>query len=89
MWTAIKSIFSLFKEALTENGRGSYSRLTGASIVFCTLGWVTYLVIRTQALPDLAGATAFVSIGAGTHYAINQVKSVASAIKGNGSSNAN
>jgi hypothetical protein len=81
----IRSATCLFREALTENGKGSYSRLTGSAIVFFTLGWITYLVIRNKALPDLGGASLFISVGAGTHYAINQVTA---AIKGKESSDA-
>jgi hypothetical protein len=89
LFNGLREAGRLLKEALTENGKGSYSRFTGAAIVFATLGWITYLVIRNKALPDLGGATMFISVGAGTHYAINQVKAVAQAMRGNGEGNAN
>lgn len=89
---AIKSIFSKVKsleallppplrEVLSENGVGSYSRYTGFLIVTFTLGWTTYLVLKNHAFPDMTGPTLFIGGGAGTQYAVNQIKNVAAAAK--------
>lgn len=91
-FAAIKSVFSKVKsleallppplrEVLSENGVGSYSRYTGFLIIAFTLGWTTYLVIKNHAFPDMTGPTLFISGGAGSQYAINQIKNVAAAAK--------
>lgn len=72
----IKSIFS-------EDGVvGSSSRVLSAAIVFSTLGWVTYLVAKNHAMPDLAGPLTFMNTGVGTLMGINKASEVVSAFKG-------
>src|SRR5271170_6782211 len=70
------------REVLSENGYGSYSRVSGMLVVLFTLGWVTYLVAHNHAFPDMSGPTAFLA-GGQTQYAANQIKNVVSAAKGN------
>lgn len=55
----MKNFFkSVFSEA---DGTGSWSRVQSAIALVAVLSWVTYLVIKTKALPDLTSATIFVS----------------------------
>jgi hypothetical protein len=74
------------REVLSENGTGSASRVLAALVVVTTLFWVTYLVIRNHALPDLAGPSLFIGAGTSATYGLNQAKSIIGAIKGNGNS---
>jgi hypothetical protein len=81
----LSKLFSILpqhiKEALSEDGVGSYSRYAGAFSIVIASFWITYLVIRTGHLPDLGGAATWVATGQSA-YAANQAKKVASAIKG-------
>lgn len=74
-------IIAFGKEVLSENGVGSYSRIASCIITLFTCGWITYLVIVTRALPDLGGATLFVSGGVGVHYGVNKMQGIAGALK--------
>ena len=66
------------KSAFSEvDGSGSATRVLAGATVLTTLIWVSYLVCRTHALPDLGGASMFVSAGF-SGYAINKVAGVAS-----------
>lgn len=76
----MRSILPPLKEVLSENGVGSYSRYTGFAIVMATIGWVSYLVIRTHALPDLSGPALFIASGQSS-YGLNQMKHVAAAAR--------
>lgn len=76
-----KSFLPPLKEVLSENGVGSYSRYSGFLIVIAVIVWVSYLVIRNHAFPDMAGPTAFLA-GGQAQYAANQVKLVVAAVKG-------
>src|ERR1700735_4679541 len=92
-FSAIKSMFSKVKslqallppplrEILSEaDGTGSYSRTVGFMIIVATLAWTTYLVIKNHAFPDMTGPTMFIGGGAGSGYALNQLKNVAAAAK--------
>lgn len=69
------------KEALSEDGVGSYSRYAGAFSVIIAALWVSYVVLKTAHLPDMGGVATWVATG-NSAYAANQAKKVASAIKG-------
>ena len=65
------------KSAFSEvDGSGSATRVLAGATVLTTLIWVSYLVCRTHALPDLGGASMFVSAGF-SGYAINKIAGVA------------
>jgi len=82
MWNKIiLPIAQYIREALSENDKGSYSRLSGLIAVVSSVGWVTYVVIKTKALPDFGGVTVFIT-GANAAYAANQAKHVVSVMKG-------
>lgn len=57
---ALKFLKSTFSEA---DGSASASRVLGGACVVSTLGWVTYLVLKNGALPELSGAALFVGSG--------------------------
>lgn len=70
------------REILSEaDGTGSYSRTVGFMIILTTLGLLIYLVIKNHAFPDMTGPTMFIGGGAGSGYALNQMKNIAAAAK--------
>lgn len=72
------------REVLSENGVGSFSRYTCFIVVIAATVWVSYLVGKNKALPDLSGLSLYVTGIIATLYGLNQAKGVASAIKGTG-----
>lgn len=80
-WNFIKVASKTLHESMTEDGVGSFSRIIGAAVVVFTLGWVTYIVVKTSTLPNLTDASIFLASGSSA-YAVNQAKHVAAAIKG-------
>jgi hypothetical protein len=81
----MKSLFGFLRSVFSEaDGTGSWSRIGSLLIVLATLGWVTHVVWRTHSIPDLGGATAFLTAGAGTMYGTNKLGSIMSAITGKG-----
>jgi hypothetical protein len=79
----IKSWGSHFKDAFSENGRGSFSRYACGFILINATAWVWYMIFKTHALPDLTGMAMYVPASMGTLYGANQVKNVVGAWKGN------
>lgn len=78
----LKNIFEWTKQVFSEaNGHGSFGRVSAAAIVAFTLFWITFLVIKTHTMPDLAGPTLFLSSGSTATYGANKV---ADAIKNKG-----
>lgn len=65
----LKFLKSTFSEV---DGTASASRVLAGSTVMCTLIWVSYLVITNHSLPDLSGASLFVTSGF-SGYGVNQV----------------
>jgi hypothetical protein len=78
MWN---KFIGYLRECISEDGVGSYSRLSGLLVVLSSIAWVSYVVIRTHSIPDLGGVTGFIA-GGNSMYAANQAKKIASAIKG-------
>lgn len=77
----LKGMLPPLREVLSEDGVGSYSRYSGAVIIVSTIFWITYLVFKNHALPDLDGPAIFIASGQ-TQYAANQIKGIARAMKG-------
>lgn len=71
------------KEVLSENGVGSFSRYSCFVVVVAATVWVSFLVFKNKALPDLSGLSLYVTGLVAALYGINQAKAVVSAIKGN------
>jgi hypothetical protein len=60
------------KQAFTDGGTPSSSRLLSAFCTIASIGWITHIVAHTHAMPDVAtigGATAF-SVA---HYSANRL----------------
>jgi len=68
-------MLSFLKSLLSEPDGSSisYARVSGSIALLATIGWVTYLVLKTHALPPLGEASAFVSAS----YAVNKVATAA------------
>lgn len=76
-------MFEFGKQILSENGQGSYSRVASLIIVVATVTWVTALLIKHWAMPDMTGPASFMTTGVGIHYGTNKASDLISAWKGN------
>ncbi len=76
-------MFVFLKSVFSETGDGSYSRVIGGLIVLATIGWVSYVVFKSHAIPDLSGPTTFITVSSGAHYVTNKITATISDIKGN------
>ena len=61
----------------------SLSKVISASIAFSTLIWVSYIVFKTHALPNLTDAAAFVVAGASYHLGGKYLASKEPPVNGN------
>jgi hypothetical protein len=60
----LQKLLAFIKSTFSEpDGTGSASRVLGGAVVATTLIWVSYIVLRTQVLPDLTSAALFVGSG--------------------------
>jgi hypothetical protein len=75
----VKFLRSVFSES---DGTGSWSRLGSLFLTVAIIGWVTHVVLKTHAIPDLGGPAGFLAAGNGSLYGTNQLKSIVSAITG-------
>ena len=70
MWQKILAFAkSTFSEA---DGTASASRVLAGTSVVAVIGWVTYIVIRTGSLPELGGASMFLTASF-SGYGVNKV----------------
>lgn len=68
-----------FKGIFCEtDGTPSFARIASGVITAFACGWITSLVARNHALPDLGGLTAFV----GTIYGLNKLSTALGSQKG-------
>ena len=74
-------LLKFFREVFSEDGQGSFSRVAQGSIVLGVIVWVTYLVLKNHALPDLGGPSLFIGTGAAGHYGINKASDIIAAFK--------
>jgi hypothetical protein len=58
-----------FKNLFSDSGMASMSRTAAFIALLFSCGWVTYLVIKNTALPELGGIAAFV----GTPYGLGKL----------------
>lgn len=80
IFSTLKAAASSIGEALSEkNGTLSFGRASACAIVFCTLGWVSFVVYQTKVIPDLASPTLFLTSGTAATYGANKI---AGAFKG-------
>ncbi len=75
------NILRFLRSTFSEpDGTGSASRvLAGATVGSCLI-WISYIVFSQHALPDLGGASMFVTAG-GSLYGVNKISV---ALKGSG-----
>jgi hypothetical protein len=67
-----QKILAAIKSALSEkDGSVSASRCLAGASVSSVLIWVSYVVFKNAALPDLSGASLFLTAGF-SGYAVNQ-----------------
>ena len=62
-----------------DEGKPSFSRVFSGIVVFASLGWVTFLVLKSGQMPDLAGLSLF---NTGVIAALYTGNKIASAISG-------
>lgn len=73
-FSKFSGLFKIVKEGFSEpNGSGSFGRLGAGAIVFSTLVWVTYVVLKTHVIPDLSGPSLFLSTGTSATYGANKL----------------
>ena len=66
-------IFAFLNSTFSErDGTGSATRVLGGLGVAATIAWVSFIVLTTKHLPDLGGASMFVSASF-SGYAVNRV----------------
>jgi hypothetical protein len=76
-----EKILAFLKSTFSESdGSASASRVLAGSTVASCLVWISYIVIRTHSLPDLGGASLFVTSGF-SGYGVNKISV---AMRGNG-----
>lgn len=78
----IQAFLAFIKSVFSDGGQGSFSRCGAGAVVAATLGWITYLVIKTKALPDLGGPSMFMATGVGICYGTNKASEIVSSFKG-------
>ena len=69
---AIRWLTSALEE---KSGKASSGRIMGAGCILATLIWVSFLVFTRKALPDLGGASMFVT-AAWSGYGMNKVTEI-------------
>lgn len=68
------AVFQFLKDSLSEpSGNASFSRISAGVIIAAVIVWVSYLVFKTNTMPDLAGPTLFLTGGAGATYGTNKI----------------
>ena len=78
-----KAFFATVKQTFSEqDGQTSFGRVSAAAIIASTIFWVTYIVMVTHGLPDLAGPTLFMTTGSTATYGANKASEMIKAIKG-------
>ena len=67
------------KKLFSESEEASMSRLLSLVALFCSCGWITYLVVIHRALPDLNSVAVFV----GTPYGLGKFGSALKSLASN------
>lgn len=57
---AASAFFEFLRQAHSENGQGSWSRLTSSGAFVAAVVWVSVVVHRLHTIPDLSGVIAFI-----------------------------
>jgi hypothetical protein len=75
---------SFLKGLLRESdGTPSSSRTLTACVILASLCWISYVVIKTHALPDLTTVSAFDTVVGGSLYGLNRLSQTAKDLVGN------
>ena len=70
----LQGISAFLKGAISEStGEPSFGRLGALAVVISTIGWVTFVVLKTHVIPDLSGPTLFLSSGTSATYGANKL----------------
>lgn len=71
------------KNVFSDDGTPSYGRFGAGVVLFSTVAWITYLVVKNHAMPDMAGPSTFLTTGVGVHYGAAKAQGIVDALKGN------
>lgn len=52
---------NFLQHLFSESGEASFSRVGSFLALICSLGWVSYIVWETRAVPSVEGITIFIS----------------------------
>lgn len=66
-----------FKKLFSDSGEVSFSRTASGIAVICSCVWVSYVVYKNIAIPDLSGIALFI----GTLYGLGKVSETIQKIK--------
>lgn len=76
------SFCAFVKSVFSDNGVGSFSRCGAGAVVFAVLAWISYVVLKTKAIPELQGPSLFMATGVGICYGTNKASEIVAAFKG-------
>jgi multisubunit Na+/H+ antiporter MnhG subunit len=68
----MKTLIAFIKQAFSENGAASSTRILSGGTVVTMLGCIVYTVARTHALPANLGEAALVITSGFSGYAVNR-----------------
>ena len=70
--------FPYLKDLFSESSTASFGRVGAGIALIASIGWVSWAVYKTNAIPDLGGVSLFI----GTLYGLSAAKSAAKAFSG-------
>jgi hypothetical protein len=70
--------FEFLKALFSEDSTASFGRVGAGIALLASIAWVSWVVYKTNAIPDLGGAALFI----GTLYGLSKAGSVAQAFSG-------
>lgn len=81
MLTVIKNLKPLIylKNVFSGSSEASFGRFGAGSVLFMTHAWITFLVVKNHALPDMTGPSAFLTSGVVACYGTAKVAEVKAA----------
>ena len=74
-------MFKFLREVFSDDGQGSFSRVSEGVIVLAVVSWVSFVVWKNHAIPDLTGPTMFLSTSATALYGIGKIAGAFQAAK--------
>lgn len=70
--------FQYLKDLFSESSTASFGRVGAGIALIASIGWVSWVVFKTNVVPDLGGVSLFI----GTLYGLSKAGSVAQAFSG-------